>query len=59
MEIGLNNYEMYIKHLEFAITQIIEFNWTMTKLQLLIDSSPEGDNGRCLTHLTKLFKENN
>ena len=29
----------------------------MAKLQMLIDSSLEGDNGGRLTHLTKLFKE--
>ena len=40
-----------------AIRQIREFYWTMAKLQMLIDSSLEGDNGGCLTHLTKLFKE--
>ena len=40
-----------------AIRQIREFYWTMVKLQMLIDSSLEGDNGGCLTHLTKLFKE--
>ena len=41
-----------------AIRQIREFYWTMVKLQMLIDSSLEGDNGGHLTHLTKLFKEN-
>ena len=40
-----------------AIRQIREFNWTMVKLHMLIDSSLEGDNGGRLTHLTKLFKE--
>ena len=30
---------------------------TITKLQLLIDASLDGDNGGRLTHLTKLFKE--
>ena len=29
----------------------------MAKLQMLTDSSLEGDNGDPLTHLTKLFKE--
>ena len=40
-----------------AIRRITEFNWTMAKLQMLTDSSLEGDNGDPLTHLTKLFKE--
>ena len=40
-----------------AIRQIREFTWTMAKLQMLIDSSLEGDNGGRLTHLTKLFKD--
>ena len=40
-----------------AIRRIREFYWTMAKLQMLIDSSLEGDNGGHLTHLTKLFKE--
>ena len=40
-----------------AVRRITEFNWTMGKLQLLIDSSLEGDNGDRLTHYTKLLKE--
>ena len=40
-----------------AIKRIREFNWTMAKLQMLIDSSLEGGNGGRLTHLTKLFKD--
>ena len=31
----------------------------MAKLQMSIDSSLEGDNGGCLIHLKKLFKETN
>ena len=30
---------------------------TISKLQLLIDASLDGDNGGRLTHVTKLFKE--
>ena len=41
-----------------AIRRIREFYWTMAKLQMLIDSSLEGDNGGRLTHLTKLLKKN-
>ena len=40
-----------------AIRRIRGFNWTMAKLQMLIDLSLEGDNSGRLTHLTKLFKE--
>ena len=40
-----------------AVRRIKEFTWTMVKLQLLIDTSLEGDNDGRLTHLTKLFKE--
>ena len=40
-----------------AIRRIREFNWSMAKLQMLIDSSLEGDNVGRLTQLTKSFKE--
>ena len=36
---------------------IKEFDWTMSKLQLSVDSSLSGDNGDRLIHLVKLFKE--
>ena len=39
-----------------AVRHIIEFNWTMTKLKLLIDHSLE-DNTTRLTHFTKFLKE--
>ena len=40
-----------------AVRRITEFNWTMGKLQLLIDASLDGDIGNRLTHFTKLLKE--
>ena len=36
-----------------AIRRMREFNWTMAKLQMLIDSFLEGDNGGCLFKETK------
>ena len=35
----------------FAIRRITEFNWTMAKLQLLIDDSLDGGNGERLITL--------
>jgi len=40
-----------------TLRRISEFNWSMSKLQLLIDSSLDGNNGARLTHYTKLLKE--
>lgn len=42
-----------------AVRRIKEFNWTMAKLQLLIDSTLSGDNADRLINTTKLFKEIN
>ena len=38
-----------------AIRQIRQFNWTIAKLKMLIDSSLEGDNGGCSPQ--KVFKK--
>ena len=40
-----------------AVRRIKEFNWTMAKLQLLVDSSLEDGNNDRLIHITKFFKE--
>ena len=42
-----------------AVRRIKEFNWTMAKLQLLIDSALSEDNADRLINNTKLFKEIN
>lgn len=41
----------------FALRRITEFNWTMAKLQLLIDDSLDGGNGERLTNYTRLLKD--
>ena len=40
-----------------AVRRIKEFNWTMAKLRLLVDSSLEDASNDRLIHTTKLFKE--
>ncbi|XP_066915547.1 zinc finger protein 862-like [Clytia hemisphaerica] len=40
-----------------AVRRIKEFNWTMAKLQILVDSSLEDGNNDRLIHITKLFRE--
>ena len=40
-----------------AVRRTKELNWTMTKLQLLLNSSLSGDNGDHLIHFTKLLRE--
>ena len=43
--------------LSLQLDFIMEFTWTMPKLQLLVDTFLSGDNDGCLIHLTKLLKE--
>ena len=39
-----------------AVRRVSEFNWSMSKLQLLIDASLDDDDCPQLTHYTKLLK---